>query len=195
MNPKVAHLFLTDKCTNQCPMCCNNNYTVDSIPFITKEELSTVETVCLTGGEPFLLDNLYGIVNVISSFAKNIYVYTSGYELLYYLKKHTLPCITGISICPKGKKDWDALQELVHNTRARLRISECSNRLYVLLKQEDRANYVTETDISLRTIEHFAEELNAKILFRTWLPEITSPDGEIFRRINLEDLKQWKSEL
>ena len=73
------------------------------------------------------------------------------------------------------------------------RISEKDNRLYIFLKQEDRANYTLDRfGPRLRTIEYLADALNAKMYFRTWLDEITSPDGEIFRRINLEDMKKWK---
>lgn len=193
MLPKVAHLFLTAKCSNNCPKCCNNNYTVDEIPFLTEEEFSTVETVCLTGGEPFLLDNLEEIVNVIRPHVRNIYVYTSGTELLSYLGKHELPFINGISFSPKSRKDWESITTLTKNIMLLKRISEKDNRLYIFLKQEDRANYTLDRfGPRLRTIEYLADALNAKMYFRTWLDEITSPDGEIFRRINLEDMKKWK---
>ena len=192
MLPKVAHLFLTAKCSNNCPKCCNNNYTVDEIPFLTKEEFSTVETVCLTGGEPFLLNNLEEIVSVLRPHVKNIYVYTSGTELLSYLAKHNFPFINGVSFSPKSRKDWDSINTLLKDVRLLKRISEGNNRLYVFLDQEDRANYtLNKFGPRLRTIEYMADALNAKLYFRVWLDEITSPDGEIFRRINLDDIKKW----
>lgn len=49
----VMHLLITDKCDRDCKWCCNKQYDVNDIPSATKEEYESVNTVCLTGGEPF----------------------------------------------------------------------------------------------------------------------------------------------
>jgi len=53
MKVDTMHLFITKRCTNDCPLCCNKNYDIEKVPLPTEEELSSVSTVCLTGGDPF----------------------------------------------------------------------------------------------------------------------------------------------
>lgn len=48
----VMHLLITDKCDRDCKWCCNKQYDVNDIPVATKGEYESVNTVCLTGGEP-----------------------------------------------------------------------------------------------------------------------------------------------
>lgn len=98
----TMHLFVTNKCTNNCPLCCNKNYDIEKIPLPTEEELGSIRNVFLTGGEPFLLGKkLNKIVNALRSREniKNIYIYTSGYECYkYFTDFEKLPNINGINL-------------------------------------------------------------------------------------------------
>lgn len=38
----TMHLFVTNKCTNNCPLCCNKNYDIEKIPLPTEEELGSI---------------------------------------------------------------------------------------------------------------------------------------------------------
>lgn len=50
---QILHLFITNKCRHDCEFCCNKLYDIEKIPVVTVELLKSVQTVCLTGGEPF----------------------------------------------------------------------------------------------------------------------------------------------
>ena len=54
---KIIHIMITSLCDRNCPYCCNNQYDLNDIPYATSEELSKANTVCLTGGEPFMYSN------------------------------------------------------------------------------------------------------------------------------------------
>lgn len=74
----VMHLMITDQCNRNCKYCCNKQYDVKSIPFATREEFESVDTVCLTGGEPFKYEEPCWIAGGLKSNypnIKNIYMY------------------------------------------------------------------------------------------------------------------------
>ena len=189
MKPKVAHIIVTDKCGHNCPMCCNRNYDIHEIPNITKKELEDVETICLTGGEPFMSKDIDMFIDKLRPYAKKIYVYASGAELYNYWKKnHKVPNIDGLSISPKNRLDYRLLIELLKDDCFRSMLRWKSNRLYIVIKQIDPANFQTEEafDAVLELIA-LAPSL-FKVFFRVWKNEIISPKGEIFRNINFEEL-------
>lgn len=193
MKPKVAHIIVTDKCGNKCPMCCNKNYNIHTIPLITKEELESVETICLTGGEPFMSPNIGDIISRLRPYCKNLYVYASGYELYQYWKAHkTLHDITGLSLSPKTLRDWNAIFMLDQDREFRDYLWEkvLSNRLYVFVRKYNSAGYVVSTtnDNIVYNVINGVSHLPFKIIFREWKDEIVSPDGEIFRNIDFEQL-------
>lgn len=65
----VMHLLITDKCDRDCKWCCNKQYDVKGIPIASKEEFESVDTVCLTGGEPFK----YSIPSDVATWLKSTY--------------------------------------------------------------------------------------------------------------------------
>ena len=77
----IIHLMVNSKCTNRCENCCNTQYNLDKVPVVTVEELQNAKVVLLTGGEPFLLSDIYGFVKSLRWQYPNIgklYIYTSG---------------------------------------------------------------------------------------------------------------------
>ncbi len=195
MKPKVAHIIVTDKCGHNCPMCCNKNYDIHAIPNITMEELESVETICLTGGEPFMSKDLDMFVEKLRPFAKKIYVYASGKELdLYWHKYNHLPRIDGLSLSPKDAEDVMSILSLLKSDFAYelLRKNINSNRLYLMLSECNPTNYKLDIGrvalFSLQTVAFLFDLLHFDVFFRTWKDEIVSPEGEIFRNISFKEL-------
>ena len=186
----TMHLFVTSKCTNNCPLCCNNNYDVEDIPIPSEEELSSVENIFLTGGEPFLLgEKLNKIVATLRTRnnIKNIYIYTSGYECFEYLKKFgNLPNINGVNFSPKTDKDWDALAKISFGWFQDFRNLR-SNRLYVFIKEYDRGTFDLDNSNNLDIISEAYFNMNCRVFFRIWMNNIESRPHEIFRRLESYD--------
>lgn len=124
---QILHLFITNRCRHNCKLCCNKLYDIEKIPVVTVELLKSVQTVCLTGGEPFGINPEYLLffVKQIRQQYKNIenlYVYTSGYELqshpwlLTELTKDRVEgrLLNGINIAPKDYKDWAGFISVVN---------------------------------------------------------------------------------
>lgn len=189
MKPKVAHIIVTDKCGHNCPMCCNRNYDIHEVPNITKKELEDVETICLTGGEPFMSKDIDMFIEKLRPYAKKLYVYASGAELYNYWKKnHKVPNIDGLSLSPKTMSDYQLLIELLQDDCFLEMLRWKSNRLYIFIKQIDPANFKTEEDLDAVSELINLAQSSFKVFFRVWKDEIISPEGEIFRNINFEEL-------
>lgn len=52
MNKKLR-LLVTAKCHNKCPMCCNNQFSIEKIPVVDRLDY---DEISITGGEPLLTD-------------------------------------------------------------------------------------------------------------------------------------------
>ena len=140
---QVLHLFIINTCRHDCPLCCNKFYDIEKIPVVTVERLKSVDTVCLTGGEPLMLhDNtLYDFVfglRVQYPNIKNLYVYTSGKELS--ARRDTVEAlvngsfINGVNVSPKDGVDWMGLATTIREAPSIFRSG--SNRLYVFEEQQ-----------------------------------------------------------
>lgn len=180
VKPEIMHLMVLSRCNYNCELCCNKLYDIDKIPVATVEELKTIHTLCITGGEPFMasinLDDFARSVKDGFPKVKNIFVYTSGVMLLYNLPQ-IFSYINGLSICPKSMKDWLALEKIANSTSRDYlnNISKLSsNRLYVFKEQ---------VELFEGRFKHIAELLNLNVLYRTWDKEFKTPENEIFRRL------------
>lgn len=76
MNKKLR-LLVTNKCCKDCPMCCNKNFNIDSIPGL--DSLLQYDEVSITGGEPMLVDNnvLIELIKLLHTMGKKVYLYTA----------------------------------------------------------------------------------------------------------------------
>ena len=193
MKEQILHLFIAKECRHDCPLCCNKLYNIDEIPVVTVERLKSVETVCLTGGEPFGV-NLNELVPFIRNLRRqfpnirNLYVYTSGFELrkhvddvLYNLKFDGL--INGINIAPKDPLDWQCFSEIVYN-RPHL-FAGLSNRLYVFEEWND-FYYKDNAELG-----EAVSKLNINVIGRKWDPVFNTPDNEHFERLPIL-FKSWR---
>lgn len=114
---KVIHLLVTTLCKRNCKYCCNKQYDMNDIPYVTDDELKDAETLCLTGGEPFLFANPCEIAMHYRQRYKNIrnvYVYTNAYELAMYLRNGgKIYAIDGVNVSIKTKLDADAFRDML----------------------------------------------------------------------------------
>ena len=85
--------------------------------------------------------------------------------------------------------DYRLLIELLKNDCFRSMLRCKSNRLYIFIKQIDPANFQTEEEDfdAVLGLIILAQSL-FNVFFRVWKDEIVSPEGEIFRNINFEEL-------
>ncbi len=169
----VMHLLITDKCDRDCKDCCNKQYDVKSIPVASKEEFKLVDTVCLTGGEPFKYEEPCAIAMWLKSKypnIKNVYVYTNAAPLLEWIEKNDsnrFGCtgflfLDGLSVSIKTVDDVGAFQILtVHPLIKLLK----SNYLYVM-----NGLYPLYTG-------------NFKLIKREWQEDFKPADNCIFRRM------------
>lgn len=131
---KVIHLMVTSLCNRDCKYCCNKQYSLDKIPYATSEELKNVETLLLTGGEPFAFTNPNEIAKRFKhnyTNIKNIYVYTNALELSSYIRVHDkndFLYIDGLSVSIKNSKDAEAFDDLSKIDYIK---GMSSNRVYV----------------------------------------------------------------
>lgn len=179
----VMHLMLLERCDHSCKLCCNKKYDISKIPLPTTEELNAINTLCFTGGEPFLLEQ--DLDQMAKRFKENyqniekIYVYTSGTALSANFPS-TLNYIDGVNIAPKNKMDWAMMESLTHGIRkkeAKTLLKLNDNRLYVF---KDQLKYFEQH-------KEIPQKLNLQVIHRVWNKEFNTPENEIFRRIPFLD--------
>lgn len=138
---EIMHLMVISRCDHNCRMCCNDLYDIDKIPVATVEELKTIHTLCITGGEPFSAnmnpdDIAYHIKRQYLNI-KRVYVYTSGRTFAEQTNTQ-IYFIDGINIAPKDNRDWNALALFCMESKPDLICNIAnltSNRLYVFKEQ------------------------------------------------------------
>ena len=82
--PTDASIILTYRCQMRCQMCNIWQNPTDRKKEITPQELDMLpegfEFINLTGGEPFLREDLIDVIRVLSPKAKRIVISTSGWH-------------------------------------------------------------------------------------------------------------------
>lgn len=172
---EIAHLLICKKCHHSCKLCCNKFYNLEEIPVISVEELKTIHTLCITGGEPLLIGSV--LIHLLTELKKqypnieNIYVYTSCDGLESFPLSNLCSIITGLTISPKNDNDYINLISCSDHYNVINRLP--SNRLYVFEEQTDTYN----------NYKKFLDNLNAQVLYRKWNKTSITPNNEIFRRL------------
>lgn len=165
---KVIHLLVTILCDRNCSYCCNKQYSLDDVPYVTEEELNKAEIICLTGGEPFE----YSQPNEIAKYLKqryknikNVYVYTNAVEFAQYLqqKNGKIENIDGVNVSIKNVTDSIAFDKHIVSNPDVLKLK--SNLLYVFgcLRPEMTGNFILK--------------------YRVWQTDFIPADDSIFRKI------------
>lgn len=186
----IIHLMVNTKCTNKCKDCCNSQYYLDNVPVVTVNELKNAKIVLLTGGEPFLLKDIYGFVKSLRKQYPNIvklYIYTSGYAM-YMTRDNWLTqmgfglYVDGINFSPKCKGDEKAMEKLFDDVSARLLLfhPNKSNRI-ILMNYEGKTIDDDKFIQSLRIEEDLFGE-SFSIEKRNFQKEF-QPNGGVWRRL------------
>jgi MoaA/NifB/PqqE/SkfB family radical SAM enzyme len=171
------HLMVTSLCDRDCKYCCNKQYDLNSIPYATDEELREVETLYLTGGEPFA----YTKPNAMAYHYKHKYpnimrviVYTNACELWssWITNRTPLGNIDGLNISIKNLGDYLVLDDIIRDKEV------CSlplNRIYVFGDRlyEKTNSLLTEYD----KLGRF------QVIRREWQEDFKPADDSIFRRV------------
>ncbi len=187
MNEQIYHLLVTTKCDHNCPMCCNKLYDLDNLPSVTAENLREATTVCITGGEPFLIASRFLLSlchRIRKQFpnVKNLYIYTSGScfgRINFFDLAMIFTFISGINIAPKNKHDWERFIRFIkspHVKSAIARGGSFSNRLYVF---EDQARYWE----AIKEEFHIELDSSWSVIYRKWDSTFNTPDNEHFVRL------------
>lgn len=167
MNNEIIHIMITSLCNRTCKYCCNKQYDLNDVPYVTHEELTKAHTILLTGGEPFVYSNPAAIATYYKSQypnIKNVYVYTNAFELCEYLETsdNSLLDIDGVSVSIKTKGDRFAFYKIIQDFRIR---SMRSNYLYVF------GNLFPEITGNFKVIE------------RKWQKNFVPDQNSIFRKV------------
>lgn len=142
---KIIHILVTTLCNRNCKFCCNKLCDKNKIDYVTDEELSKAEIICITGGEPFLFSNPNEIAKYYKKkFAniKQVYVYSNAIELADYLTSGgKLNYIDGISLSIKVPKDVPAFDNVIAKDKQILQLT--SNLCYYFdnLKPNTNGNF------------------------------------------------------
>lgn len=176
-NRSTIHLFVTNKCDHQCKYCCNKEYDINDIPFVSANELRNARHIYITGGEPFLVEGIssfaFNIRNQYPNISK-ICIYTSGFELLEWMDKgHRLRGFDGVNFSPKNKRDVEAIKLLLTSYRYAQITTMSTNRLYVYPE-------VNVSELVENIIKPYYN--NFEIIEREWQQDF-KPNGGIFRRL------------
>lgn len=179
----TLHLYIINRCTHNCPLCCNKQYSIDEIPVVTVEDLRSVDTICLTGGEPLLYGGIIDFAKKIKNQYRNvkyIYVYTSGDTLLRFFNRRPpyfglLRYLDGVSIAPKTKNDIQCIDTVFGLPPYWNVVSALSsNRIYVFPEQEKEMRKILD---GVKDLENF------HVIKREWKKDFNPADDSIFRRL------------
>lgn len=168
------HLMVTSMCDRDCKYCCNKQYELNSIPYLTDDELSEADNIFITGGEPFKYANPVNIAwylrnrkRNLSGEDVNVYVYSNAVELRRYLYEYNnLGCIYGLTISIKTAEDYVAFKEIVEwMTKARWMVKS----IWVYYFDDILKPEVNNPQI--------------KVIKREWQKEFVPDNKSIFRKL------------
>lgn len=164
---KIIHIMVTTMCMRNCKDCCNNQYDLNTIPYVTDAELRKAEVICITGGEPFQFSNPCEIAHQLKRKYPNIqrvYVYTNALELAtYLLEGKKIHSIDGVNVSIKVPIDATMFDKIIVNEPSI--VSLPSNLLYVF--------------------DHLYDKMPAgfKTFQREWQVDFQPAPDSIFRKI------------
>lgn len=188
----IIHLMINRFCAKSCPLCCNKQYDLDTVPVATVEELKAAHTVLLTGGEPFALENIasfpsrlrYDYPNI-----KHVYIYTSG-NLMFFNKvfcrypKQFYGNVDGINFSPKTKADYEAIKTMLTNGNFAIDffIFVRSNRIILMpndfMTRKEQEEYIES--LPLEGLAFYGAKFEVE--YREWQEDF-KPNGGVWRRL------------
>ena len=190
----AIHLMINRWCDNSCPVCCNKQYDLDTVPVATVEELKAAHTVLLTGGDPFALQNITDFCSHLRHEypnIKHVYIYTSGW-LMGFNKDfrrysgQVFGKVNGINFSPKSKSDYKAIKDLLTDWDfsidffAHVR----SNRIIIMpndfMTRKEQEEYIES--LPLKGLAFYGAKFEVE--YREWQEEF-KPNGGVWRRLSV----------
>lgn len=188
----VVHLMITRMCDNPCPLCCNKQYDLDTVPVVTVEELKAAHTVMLTGGEPFYLRSiLVFCIRLRLNYpnVKQLYIYTSGFQMFVNdgIEGYTTQFsanVDGINFSPKRRADYVAIKKMLTNKNLVFNFfaNTRSNRIILMpnnfMTRKEQEEYIES--LPLKSLA--CEGAKFEVEYREWQKEF-KPNGGVWRRL------------
>lgn len=178
-NTKLRLLVIA-KCHNDCPLCCNKQFNLNSLPVVDRWDY---DEVCITGGEPLsttrvahkVIDLIEGIRAIWNAQGRSgkIYVYTST-RRVDLLRKAAIHA-DGIVYTIHGMHEGNVLSHFIYQ----------SSRLICASGKSFRLNYFKGDEKYLPSSDTLRRHLYAfwKVKVLEWIPDCPVPQGEDFRKI------------
>lgn len=167
----IIHLLTTSLCDRDCKYCCNKQYDLNDIPYVTENELKDCHTIYITGGEPFLFsqpDNIALYLRKKYPNIKNVGVYGNAKALSEYLfSGGDLNFITHLSISIKNIQDYKSLLDIIACPEVRRKPRQ-NNRLYIMYNSQR---------LPRKAMEVFT------VISRGWQEEFIPASDSIFRKV------------
>ena len=180
---KKIHLVIGEKCIRNCPLCCNKQYDMNSIETVTDLEYSEAEEIFITGGEPFICDDVPFIAQQIKEKYPNIkkvYVYTNAFELGWFMRAweysghenrfNLLHGLDGFTVSIKNEIDKYVFETYLNGHPDIYRGGHMSNYLYVFKGFEDTKCY-----------DYWVKKV------REWQTDFTPATDSIFRKVQRDE--------
>ena len=179
------HLLVTTLCDRDCKYCCNKQYDVQNLQYVTDEELKDCRYLFLTGGEPFTYTNPNELARYYKEKYPNIeavIVYTNAKELVSYLRQGgKLYHIDGLNISIKDNEDFYDYMSYIRGDFSICYLKH--NRIYDFTGKVQEEFLTPRAPINIFTerdgILDFAE-----LIHREWQKNFVPAEGSIFRRGN-----------
>ena len=188
----AIHLMINRWCVHSCPLCCNKQYDLDTVPVATVEELKAAHTVMLTGGDPFSVDGIASFCSHLRNDYPNIkqlYIYTSGSVMFANedIINHPYRLCTrvdGINFSPKSEYDYVVIKEMLTNRDFAIEffIHARSNRIILMpndfMTREEQKEYIKS--LPLKGLAFYGAKFEVE--YREWQEEF-KPNGGVWRRL------------
>lgn len=188
----AIHLMINRRCGNSCPLCCNRQYDLETVPVATVEDLKAAHTVMLTGGDPFYVESLMDILAQLRYDYHNIeyvYIYTSGFPMLENVDILRYPeqffsGVNGINFSPKSISDYAAIREMLSNPQYIFQRSAYlrNNRIILMpndfMTRKQQEEYIKS--LPLEGLAFYGAKFDVE--YREWQEEF-QPNGGVWRRL------------
>lgn len=184
MNKKLR-LLVTMDCPNNCPMCCNNRFNIESIPVVDRWDY---EEIMITGGEP-LYRNSSDVIEVARSIRQiQMMMGVSSKIYLYTATKHASFLIDVIrasyySLNLRKTRIFDGVVFTPHDRKA-IRVLYSTTKVVADIDTDFsfRLNLFKDIEDQMDNLDEIEKIWNIKRI--EWIEDCPVPEGEDFRRMN-----------
>ena len=191
---KRCRLLLTAKCPNNCPLCCNKQFSLErDVPVIDRLDY---DEFILTGGEPLkfltsVIETIHNISAVTDYMGINpkFYLYTSICNPIVW--NEILPYLNGITYTTHTRYNAQELIRLIgvlKNLNAGYdevlpNLCNIQNKS-VWLNLFPEAKDLIDTELAMTSYSWNDISRYFRVKPMEWLENCPVPEGEDFRRIN-----------